>query len=269
MYLFTGESAFPMLIRSFFLAMLVLHLFKKYIVDSQLFVALMGACLGAFFLMAKGIALWPHALIFFLFYWSGYCYTKYQDYFWRSPRVIFACVLAAVAIAMLLIFRQDKEIFKWLLICGLGFLYNSIFLNKTARQIPLLKIVHVAVVWGLINAWMAASHFLPGVFLITLLFICGLILPFDIRDVEEDSITTFPKLIGTKFTKLLAVVLLSASALLSFHYLSYSYAFSFSIAPAVAIALTLPARKTFPALYFTCLIEACSGLPLLCYLILR
>jgi 4-hydroxybenzoate polyprenyltransferase len=51
--------------------------------------------------------------------------------------------------------------------------------------------------------------------------------PFDIRDVDTDSIVTFPQLIGIKKTKYLAYGMLISAAVLSIIYLKEQYAIAF------------------------------------------
>jgi 4-hydroxybenzoate polyprenyltransferase len=109
----------------------------------------------------------------------------------------------------------------------LGLLYNSQFLSTTIRKIPLLKGLYVGIVWGLVNGWLSFHYFSFSIFLMTLLFITALILPFDIRDVDTDSIVTFPQLIGIKKTKYLAYGMLISAAGLSIIYLKEQYAIAF------------------------------------------
>lgn len=109
----------------------------------------------------------------------------------------------------------------WYTICYLGFvgvlslLYNIPFLRLGKhtgglRQIPGLKLFHIAIVWSLstvglpvIEAWTegtaidwAAANFL-GVIKILFLLVCTL--PFDVRDIKQDSyynLKTVPTMIG-------------------------------------------------------------------------
>lgn len=102
-----------------------LKLLKKYVVDWQIYVALMGTALAAFFMMEQNVFRFPTLLLVFLTYFSGYLYTKYQHHrhFYKILIVNAACGI----FAMVLIFLNHNEIriFKWLVIVVLGLLYNS------------------------------------------------------------------------------------------------------------------------------------------------
>lgn len=54
-----------------------------------------------------------------------------------------------------------------------------------------------------------------GCFFITFLLVSGLILPFDIRDMQSDTVTTFPQIIGIQNTKYLAYLLFFSSSLIA------------------------------------------------------
>ena len=90
-------------------------------------------------------------------------------------------------ICAILIFLNHNEIrlLKWLVIVILGLLYNSFFLEKFVRKIPLLKVFYVGLVWGLVNSWLILPEFNLEIFLISFLFITALVLPFDIRDMND------------------------------------------------------------------------------------
>jgi 4-hydroxybenzoate polyprenyltransferase len=77
----------------------------------------------------------------------------------------------------------------------------------------------------------------------TLLFITALILPFDIRDVDTDSIVTFPQLIGIKKTKYLAYGMLISAAVLSIIYLKEQYAIAFVLTCFISMIFVFLLKK--------------------------
>jgi 4-hydroxybenzoate polyprenyltransferase len=94
----------------------------------------------------------------------------------------------------------------------------------------------------------------------TLLFITALILPFDIRDVDTDSIVTFPQLIGIKKTKYLAYGMLISAAVLSIIYLKEQYAIAFVLTCFISMIFVF-FEKDNPDLYFSFGVETCPCLP--------
>lgn len=242
-----------------------LKLIKKYVVDWQIYVALMGTALAAFFMTEQNVFRFPTLLLVFLTYFSGYLYTKYQHHrhFYKILIVNAACGI----FAMVLIFLNHNEIriFKWLVIVVLGLLYNSFFLEKFIRKIPLLKVFYVGFTWALINAWLIVPQFHLSIFLITILFVTALILPFDIRDVNEDHIVTFPRLIGVQHTKYLAYVLLFASLMIAVSYLRFPYSICYFITCGTTFVLIYFSENSNPDFYFSFWVESMSGLPMILY----
>ncbi len=56
-----------------------LKLLKKYVIDSQIFVSLMGTLFAVFFMIEQSIIKTPTIILIFITYFSGYLYTKYQN----------------------------------------------------------------------------------------------------------------------------------------------------------------------------------------------
>jgi 4-hydroxybenzoate polyprenyltransferase len=96
----------------------------------------------------------------------------------------------------------------------------------------------------------------------TLLFITALILPFDIRDVDTDSIITFPQLIGIQKSKYLAYGMLVLAAGLSMIYLKEQYAIAFVLTCFISMIFVFFTEKDNSDLYFSFGVETCSCLPL-------
>lgn len=97
------------------------------------------------------------------------------------------------------------------------------------RNVPGLKIFLIAVAWaGLTTLYPFYHNSLPIglnewlVFVSRFLFVIVLTIPFDIRDLDFDSqdIKTIPKILGIRNTKLVSIILLICSLLLSSLFLS-------------------------------------------------
>src|SRR5690606_4934718 len=110
--------------------MQLLNLVKKYVIDSQMYVSLMGTALAVCFMLEQNVLRWPTVLLIFITYFSGYLYTKYQRHRF-FPKILIFNVICGI-ISMVLIFHNHNEIrlLKWLVIVTLGLLYNSFFLEN-------------------------------------------------------------------------------------------------------------------------------------------
>ena len=247
--------------------MSILNLAKKYLIDSQIYVSLMGTFLAGFFMLEQKIFRWPTLLLIFITYFSGYLYTKYQYDKKKFLKIlIFNCICGIISFILILKNHNEYRLLKWAIIVVLGLLYNSFFLEKFIRKIPLLKIFYVGLTWALINSWLILPEFNWPIFLISWLFISALVLPFDIRDMKSDDVVTFPILIGIQKTKFLAYALVFIASLLSISYLDLIFSLCFLLTTIITFLLIYFSENDNREAYFSFLVESCSGFPLLCLL---
>lgn len=247
--------------------MSILNLAKKYVIDSQFFVSLMGTMLAAFFMLEQNIFRWPSLLLIFITYFSGYLYTKYQNQSKIFIKILVFNFICGIISFCLIVFNHNEiRLLKWAVIVIIGLLYNSFFLDKFIRKIPLLKIFYVGLTWALINSWLILAEFNWQIFIITWLFIAALVLPFDIRDMKSDDIVTFPILIGVQKTKFLAYSLVFISGLLSIFYLELAFSLCFLLTTIITFLLIYFSENNNREVYFSFWVESCSGLPLICLL---
>ncbi|WP_379969445.1 hypothetical protein [Epilithonimonas sp. UC225_85] len=245
-----------------------LNLIKKYLIDSQIYVSLMGTFLAGFFMLEQKIFRWPTLLLIFITYFSGYLYTKYQyDKKKFFKILIFNCICGIVSVILILKNHNEYRLLKWAVIVVLGLFYNSFFLEKFIRKIPLLKVFYVGLTWALINSWLILPEFNWSIFLISWLFISALVLPFDIRDMKSDDVVTFPILIGVQKTKYFAYSLVCISCLLSLIFLSVEFALCFFLTTVITFIMIYYSQNNNKESYFSFWVESCSGLPLLCFYI--
>lgn len=225
---------------------------------------MMGAGLAMFF----GRIFEPVSFFFLLFifftYFSGYLYTKYQRQRGILRKVIVLNFIT-LALGWLFLWKYGTlcKGIKWSLIIIMGILYNSRFLVFFIRKVPLLKVFYVGLVWALVSVWLPFTKVNLGAVLAVILYISALVLPFDIRDQNQDEVLTFPKWIGERNTKVLAYILLLMSVLLVFISLENVYAYCFCGAVMIAMLLIYFATPYRHELYFSFLLESCSGLPFL------
>ena len=248
----------------------VLKIINKYLIESQLWVSLLGTCLACFFMEEQKIFRYPTLLLIFITFFSGYLYTKYQS----NKRLLYKVLpinLLCGLVSVILIFQNHNEIrlIKWATIIVIGLFYNSIFLSHVVRKIPLIKIFYVGLVWGLINSWLILPQFDFPIFSITFLYISALILPFDIRDVKNDTVLTFPKWIGIQNTKYLTYLLLFTTSVLSTYYLKFNFNLAIYFSCLITGLLTYHSKPENPKLYYSLLVELCVGLPFLFLLLLQ
>lgn len=247
----------------------ILKLVKKYLINSQLFVSLMGTLFALYFMRVQNSIKTPTILLIFITFFSGYLYTKYQGSRLFRKVIIFNVLCGIVSVCLIISNHNEVRLFKWAVIVGLGLLYNSSFLAVAARRIPLFKIFYVGFTWALVTSWLILPKFDAAIFSLSFLFISALVLPFDIRDKDSDTVTTFPQLIGIARTKYLAYFLVFGSILLAGSYLPVRPALAFFLAASITFILIYFSTATRSDGYFTVWVESCSALPLFFLLLLE
>ena len=218
------------------------NLFYKYVVKSNLFIAVCACCFymtGLF--LIDNTAEWPPfdllAVIFlstFLIYTVSqkpFSFSEFSVKIWVKRR--WALIIAGLLIVYFSLHLSPGELSVFLVLGLVSFLYNSLPFKNTImiplRGVPLLKVFLIAFVWTGVGMILPALHtgFTISIPLILLaisqfFFILAITLPFDIRDFYKDfrnNLTTVPSAIGIKNTKLLAYffLVLHAFGILFYH----------------------------------------------------
>lgn len=246
-----------------------LKVLKKSVIDSQLYVSLMGTVFAVFFMMEQNTFRFPSVLLIFITYFSGYLYTKYQKtkYFYKILLLNF--VTGIISAALIIFNHNEIRLVKWFVIVVLGLLYNSFFLETYIRKIPLLKVFYVGLVWALVNCWLTLPTFNLPIFFISFFFVTALVLPFDIRDMKSDTVQTFPKLIGVQNTKYLAYIFIFIACILAIFHLKIQFAVSFFLTSLFTYVLVNFSENSNRDSYFSFWVESCSGLPFLFLILLE
>jgi len=246
-----------------------LKILKKTVIDSQIYVSVMGTLFAVFFMKEQNTFRFPTVVLIFITYFSGYLYTKYQ-YTRHFLKILILNAAAGIVCAFLIIHNHNEiRLLKWFIIVVLGLLYNSFFLDVYIRKIPLLKVFYVGLVWALVNCWLTLPEFSLPIFLISFFFITALVLPFDIRDMKSDTVQTFPKLIGVQNTKYIAYLLVFVSMLISAIYLKPIFGTAFFLSGIITFILIYFSENKRDDAYFSFGIETCSALPFLFLLIME
>lgn len=107
-----------------------------------------------------------------------------------------------------------------------------------------------------------------GCFFITFLLVSGLILPFDIRDMQSDTVTTFPQIIGIQNTKYLAYLLFFFITHCYF-FLQPDFALCYFLSVVIGFILIYFAQPSRSDAYYSFGVETISGLPFLFHLFLK
>lgn len=248
----------------------VINLLKKYIIDSQIFVSLMGTSFAVFFMFEQDLIKIPTILLIFITFFSGYLYTKYQNSEKLFYKILVFNVISGIISAVLIYYNNHEyRLIKWIIIVIIGLLYDSRFLKFFVRKIPLFKIFYMGLTWALINSWLILPEFNFKIFWISWFFITALVLPFDIRDMKSDSVVTFPRLIGIQNTKYFAYLLVFISLMVAIFCLKTDYSIAFFITSIFTFILIYFSENDNQESYFSFWVESCSGLPLLLILLLE
>jgi len=246
-----------------------LKILKKTVIDSQIYVSVMGTLFAVFFMKEQNTFRFPTVLLIFITYFSGYLYTKYQ-YTRHFLKILVLNAVAGIICAFLIIHNHNEiRLLKWFIIVVLGLLYNSFFLDVYIRKIPLLKVFYVGLVWALVNSWLTLPEFSLPIFFISFFFITALVMPFDIRDMKSDTVQTFPKLIGVQNTKYIAYLLVFVSMLIAVFYLKPVYYTAFFLSGIITYILIYFSENKRDDTYFSFWVETCSALPFLFLLIME
>lgn len=105
-----------------------LNLLKKYLIDSQIFVSVMGTFFAVFFMVEQDIIKTPTIALIFITYFSGYLYTKYQNTRKFFTKILnFNLLSGIISVALIIYNHNEYRLLKWFIIVILGLLYDSTF----------------------------------------------------------------------------------------------------------------------------------------------
>lgn len=166
----------------------------------------------------------------------GFVYSLFQVINWNTEIVILGGIIGAIC-----------------------FFYVIPINQKNLRELPLLKIHLISIVWifivaffplineqhGELNNWLfGASHYL---------YILAICIPFDIRDLVHDDASqkTIPQLIGIQSAKTIGILCLVAFIILAFYFMpQLAESKLFLMAVIVQVFLVYFTTKTRDDLYF-------------------
>lgn len=218
---------------------------------SSLFISIGSAALVArTYILSKSEINW--IIIFFVFFstlftyniskiiplWSFWGSSKKESYaynkrnLWNVKHKDKLLYVSIFSLASLFIFVINLNCNQFIFITHLGVisvLYSApILLGKSLRSLPLLKILLIAYVWAsmsilpLYNGLETINERLIAIFFDNFCFIFAITIPFDIRDFSRDksqSVETIPSILGIKYAKMVAILVLIVSFFISHTFL--------------------------------------------------
>lgn len=140
--------------------------------------------------------------------------------------IVVVCSLIIASIIFLYLFSWfDLLYVSPLLLIGAFYALKFISKNgkgKALRDIPFIKIVLIGLSWGAVAVLLPAylneglSVEVWQLFSITILYVFGITIPFDIRDLHYDEAEkkTIPQLVGVQNSKIIAMLLIIIAGLL-------------------------------------------------------
>lgn len=243
---------------------------NKYCIESQIWVSLMLTALCYFWGIKNDSVCGLNLIIAFCSTLSGYNFVHFHRY-WvqgKNKKFNFYLFFLGIFITLFLFYylQNFRLLLQWIILCFIVLLYNSIYIPLKIRNLSIVKIFIISFVWTLFILFFSDSERSFNNIITVFLFVFGITLAFDISDLKKDKITTIPKLIGVKATKLLAIVSLIVSCL-CFEKNTFFVPWSLSCSvSALFVLYSSPKRKI---LYTRFGVEFCSALPLLFYIVLK
>lgn len=198
-------------------------------------------------------------------------FEKSSRHIWINKNISFLKILFPIASlgVIIALFYLPFKIFYFIIpTAAISLFYAGNFLSylgiKTPnlRSIPHLKIYLIAISWAitsgilpffLVGETLQLNSLKMGLFIF--LFILGVTIPFDIRDLQVDqkSKKTFPQLIGVKAAKVLSILLLLGSQIIG--YLYFQFHIYSTISYGIILLLVFFSHQEKGDLYFTGLID--------------
>jgi len=164
--------------------------------------------------------------------WSFWKNEKNNDYAYNERntwnvkhkyKLLYASIFS---LAFILVFGIQFKVVQLVFLAHLGFIsviYSTpLFSGKSLRAIPFIKVFLIAYTWAAMSVLPIIendfSKDLIYIFLGNFLFVLAITLPFDLRDFTRDksqNVKTIPHVLGKKGSKLMAIIALLISLIIS------------------------------------------------------
>lgn len=267
-----------------FIFVLMMVFLEKYLIQTNVWVALCFASLPAFFqLILYQPNFYVLGIVFFgtLAIYNFSRIGSLQNFLSLNSKYKLQVILTVLGLIGTLVFvilrGFELKTFLYLFVLGfVSFCYSLPFSGLGLRTIPFLKLFLIAFVWAgsSVGLLLVVHHSLVQhqlLFMSVFFFVIGITIPFDIRDRKTDrkELKTIPQLIGEIPSKVFSAISLVLSVAL--FYLEFNSfdkkVFSWSIAVIVALILVINSTEKRSETYYSLWMESCSMIPLVVYLI--
>lgn len=252
-----------------------ISLFQR-LVQSRLWIAWGALSLAFASYVVSGTPTNPWVLgLAFLGTWIGYALQPWlgkQEIKLTKPWVHCSQAAWVALFVMIGVYYGNAKtlnIYLWMMVFGIPvFLYPVTFRTQNKRiggirAVPFVKIWVVALSWTFVSV----LGFVEGEVLLTpqgkayasmmFLYLVGLILPFDMRDMLTDShrLRTVAQLVGWRKAKIIACLCLACSALIAFFYMDGLFMWVASFINAITLGLIVRCPKHASEIYYEGLLD--------------
>ncbi len=212
---------------------------------------------------------------------SVYNFAVWRPHKNENWRIFLAVGALLPSIGLSLNFLPFHSILVLGILAFFSFMYSLPFEKLGLRWIPFFKIILIAFIW--VNV-LVLFPYLHGnylglaldwdilLYVSLLMFVFGITVPFDIRDMKKDpkNLKTIPQIFGLQKAKLISIISLVMSLVLfglsSTPNLEHKVAFSLTCLVGVLLSLFSSPKKN--KWYFTFWVEGLSALPFIIYILL-
>ncbi|GIX41365.1 MAG: hypothetical protein KatS3mg129_1098 [Leptospiraceae bacterium] len=249
-----------------------LNFIEKYFINNNLLVAFCSLTLSieTFLLFKKDINIFYLIVIFFSTYIAyNFLRNHFINYFYLL--VLFLSIL-------ILFFYFYITFFNLILLGILGIIVYLYYIK--IRMFPFIKIFIVGFCWAIFTVFFPLNLDLPTFylfvqnkkfmiyFIIRIIFISSLVIPFDIKDIYMDNkigLKTIPSFLGEKKSKYIAILMLIFNIIILY---KYNHFFKFIIINHIyTIFLLIFFNENKPDIYVSGLIESSMITELIFYFI--
>ena len=181
---------------------------------------------------------------------------------WLTKNTLPLVIILVISFCSCIYFLIDFSVYK--LIVFTPFLFIVLFyrwpiLGISFRDIPFVKILLIAFSWAFVtvflpNLFFGKECFSAWIYILgSFLYIIGITIPFDIRDVELDKRTkkTIPQLVGSQTACLVATIILVLVGFL-FLFLAHNFMFFHCLLSAFIVSF---AYKNRPDWYYSFILD--------------
>jgi hypothetical protein len=145
------------------------------------------------------------------------------SYLRSSPHIMRKVIIGVTFVTSLFfaatnLYIITENLYKWMFCGVLTALYLIPYKPLKLRNVPYLKSILVAVIWSLVAIGdnQLSNAITRATFFFSMCMVYALIIPFDMRDAEIDSIKTIPNVLGFNMSILISTSLILIVSIITF-----------------------------------------------------